>query len=161
MVVRLTDRAFDPAAELRIFSSESGEGLAGQAGGLASFVGFMRASGGGDGLSPLAAMEIEHWPGATEATIGEMGGLIAARFELLGWRVVHRYGLIEPGQAIVLCAVKAGGRRAALAGCSCLMDFLKSRAPFWKEEVGVSGERHWVPGRADDEAAWLAWGLGA
>lgn len=124
-------------------------------GAVASFVGTMRDNN--DGLA-VSAMELEHYPGMTEAAIERMIDEATSRFGLRAARVVHRVGAIQPGEQIVLVAVSAAHRRAAFEGCEFLMDYLKTQAPFWKKETTPEGAR-WVDARVADDAALARWGI--
>lgn len=137
-VIRIQAAPFDSAAEL--------QPLAG-AGAVVSFVGSVRAEPG------LQTLRLEHYPAMTEREIARQVDAAAARWPLSGIVVVHRVGELKPGEAIVLVAVAAAHRREAFAACEFLIDHLKTKAPFWKEERLASGSR-WVAAKsADDEAA--------
>ncbi|MGR3539879.1 MAG: molybdenum cofactor biosynthesis protein MoaE [Hasllibacter sp.] len=140
--VRVQREAFDPAALL-----PPGDGAAGAA---ILFAGQVRAD---DGLS---GMEIEHWPGVTEARLEAFATEAAERFGLLRVAIVHRHGPMRPGETIMAVACTAPHRRAAFDGAAFLMDWLKSRAPFWKKERGAWGER-WVEAKDADEDALGRW----
>ncbi len=116
-------------------------------GAVVSFVGHVR---GDDGL---VALTLEHYPAMTERQLRAIAAVAESRWPLLGGSIVHRHGRMLPGEAIVLVAVASAHRAAAFEAAAFLMDWLKTRAPFWKvEERG--GERHWVEARsADDDAA--------
>jgi molybdopterin synthase catalytic subunit len=101
-------------------------------------------------------MEIEHWPGATEEAIAAMVAQARARFALSAVRVVHRHGRMAPGEAIMMVLAAAPHRRDAFDAADFLMDWLKSRAPFWKKEHR-EGASSWVEGRDEDEAALSRW----
>ena len=121
------------------------------AGGVATFSGHVRAD---DGVSVL---ELEHYPGVTEAALRAMAEVATARWSLLAASVVHRVGPMRPGDRIVLVATAATHRAAALEACAFLIDRLKTDAPFWKRETR-GGEARWVEARAADEAAAARWG---
>lgn len=135
--------AFEPGAELAAF-------LAGDAGAVVSFTGVVRGGGG------LDALEIEHYPGMTEAAIAAMVAEARARFALTAARVIHRHGVLAPGEPIMMVLAAAPHRRAAFEAAEFLMDWLKSRAPFWKRERR-GAEATWVEARDDDEAALGRW----
>ncbi len=126
-------------------------------GAVASFVGTMRDHNDGQAVS---AMELEHYPGMTEAAIEAMIDEAMRRFDLRAARVVHRVGPLLPGDQIVLVAVTAMHRGQAFQGCEFLMDYLKTQAPFWKKEITDQGAR-WVDARAADDAALQRWGIDA
>jgi molybdopterin synthase catalytic subunit len=146
MAVRLTLEPFEPGAALTRFCAGRTE-----SGAVASFVGIARADAGA-----TTALELEAYPGFTEAEIGRRVEAATARFALHDALVIHRHGPIAPGEAIVLVATAAAHRREAFDACDYLMDYLKSRAPFWKKEHGPAGAR-WVEPTArdlDDLARW-------
>ncbi len=133
----------DVAAEL------AGVEVAG-AGGLGSFVGLVRAD---DGVSVL---ELEHYPGATEAALTVLCEQAVARWQLLAATIVHRVGPMKPGDRVVLVATAAAHRTPALEACAYLIDRLKTDAPFWKREVRGDTAR-WVDARDSDAAAAARW----
>ncbi len=146
--VRLQSAPFDAAAEQRAL-------LAGRSdiGAVVAFTGYCRDEGG-----RLAALELEHYPGMAEAEIGRICAEAAARWPLLALKVFHRFGRIEPGEAIVLVLSAASHRAAAFSGADFIMDFLKSRAPFWKKEHERGGAvGAWVCAKEEDEAALSRW----
>jgi molybdopterin synthase catalytic subunit len=122
-------------------------------GAVVSFVGLCRDEGGA-----LDALELEHYPGMAEDEMARVASEAAARWPLLGLTAIHRYGKIAPGAPIVLVIACAAHRRAAFAAAEFMMDFLKTRAPFWKKDHrkdGVAGG--WVDAREEDEAARARW----
>lgn len=133
MTVTLTDQPFEPGALVTAFCADRAE-----TGAVATFVGLARAERG-----QAAALELEAYPGFTEAAIDEIAAQAITRFELQDVRIVHRVGRIAPGEAIVFVAAAAAHRREAFEACDFLMDYLKSRAPFWKKELGPNGAR-WI-----------------
>jgi len=146
MMIRLADQAFDPGALLTEFSRGRAE-----TGAVATFTGIARAEAG-----QTAVLELEAYPGFTEARIAEIAETARARFELDDLMVLHRVGAIAPGEPIVFVATAARHRRAAFEACDFLMDYLKSRAPFWKKETGPEGTR-WIEPRAQDHADIARW----
>ncbi|MFN3527357.1 MAG: molybdenum cofactor biosynthesis protein MoaE, partial [Paracoccus sp. (in: a-proteobacteria)] len=140
MTARVQPQPFDLAAELA--------GLSDGAGAVVSFTGIVR-----DDSGDLAALEIEHYPGMTEQALTRYGAEAARRFDLTGWRIVHRHGRLAVGQPIMMVATAARHRRAAFEAADYLMDWLKSRAPFWKREIGRDGSTRWVVARHSDEDA--------
>ena len=150
--VRIQTEPFDVGAEILALRGDD-HGI----GAIASFVGTMRDRNDGLGVS---AMELEHYPGMTERAIEAMIDEALKRFGLRGARVVHRVGLLQPGDAIVLVAVTAEHRGPAFQGCEFLMDYLKTQAPFWKKETTPEGSR-WVDARVADDAALARWGIRA
>ena len=103
-------------------------------------------------------MELEHYPGMTEKAIEAMVDAAFARFDIRGARVVHRVGLLQPCEQIVLVAVTSMHRGQAFQACEFLMDYLKTQAPFWKKETTPEGA-HWVDARVSDDAALARWGI--
>ena len=122
-------------------------------GGIGSFVGVVRS----DAARPITAMTLEHYPAMTVAAMEEVVSEAERRFGLLGCIVIHRFGRLIPGDRIVLVAAAAGHRRAALQGTEFLIDWLKTKAPFWKQEEFADGHRAWVKARADDDDAARRW----
>jgi molybdopterin synthase catalytic subunit len=122
-------------------------------GALVSFVGLCR-----DEAGALAALELEHYPGMAEAELERIASEAERRWPLLGLTVIHRHGRIAPGEPIVLVAAASVHRAAAFAAAEFIMDFLKSRAPFWKKEHRADGTQGgWVEAKAADEEALARW----
>lgn len=139
---------FDTALEIEALTSGRAD-----AGAVAAFVGLCRDEGG-----RLAGLELEHYAGMAEEEIGRVVAEAAARWPLLGATVIHRYGLVRPGDRIVLVATASAHREAAFASAAFTMDFLKTRAPFWKREHLADGRTGpWVDARAADDSATAAW----
>jgi len=126
-------------------------------GAVAAFVGTVRDSNDG---SDVQAMELEHYSGMTERSIETMIDAAVERFGIQGARVVHRVGLLQPLDQIMMVAVTASHRGSAFQACEFLMDYLKTQAPFWKKEQTPSGAR-WVDARVADDAALQRWGIRA
>jgi molybdopterin synthase catalytic subunit len=126
-------------------------------GAVASFIGTVRDRNDGLGVS---AMELEHYPGMTESAIETMIDEAHARFDIRGARVIHRIGLLQPLDQIMMVAVTSAHRAQAFLACEFLMDYLKTQAPFWKKEQTPEGAR-WVDARSSDDAAVARWGLSA
>ena len=126
-------------------------------GAVCSFVGTVRDRNEGDAV---ATLELEHYPGMTEKSIEAMIDAAMARFDIYAARVVHRVGLLQPMDQIVLVAVTSAHRGESFQACEFLMDYLKTQAPFWKKEVTPAGSR-WVDARVSDDAALARWGLQA
>ena len=124
-------------------------------GAVAAFVGTVRDRNEGLGVS---SMELEHYPGMTEKAIESMIDAALFRFDIRGVRVIHRIGLMHPGDQIVLVAVTSAHRAHAFEACEFLMDYLKTQAPFWKKEHTPEGAR-WVDARVADDDAMKRWGL--
>lgn len=145
-MIRLTDQVFDPGPLLSGFCRGRAE-----TGAVASFTGLARAEGG-----ETKILELEAYPGFTEAQIGAIAETARTRFELQDLMIVHRIGQIAPGEPIVFVATAAAHRRAAFEACDYLMDYLKSRAPFWKKEHGAGGAR-WIEPRPQDHEDIARW----
>ena len=126
-------------------------------GAVCSFIGTVRDRNDG---SDVASMELEHYPGMTEQSIDAMIDAAHARFDILGARVVHRVGLLQPLDQIMMVAVISAHRGQSFQACEFLMDYLKTQAPFWKKEQTPEGAR-WVDARVADDAALARWGIDA
>ena len=146
MTVRIQTEGFDAGAELNAFTDT----VAG-AGAVVSFTGVVRDVDGG-----LVAMEIEHYPGMTEKAIAAIVSEAQARWDLAGALVIHRHGRLTAGDQIMMVATASRHRVDAFQAAEFLMDYLKSRAPFWKKEMTQSGNG-WVEARDEDEAALDRW----
>ncbi|MFC0200990.1 molybdenum cofactor biosynthesis protein MoaE [Paracoccus rhizosphaerae] len=144
MSARVQAEPFDLAVELRGFGAGAGA--------VVTFTGIVR-----DDSGHMAALDIEHYPGMTERALTDFGAAAAARFDLSDWRIVHRHGRIETGGQIMMVATAARHRRAAFDAADYLMDWLKSRAPFWKREIAQDGSASWVEARSNDEDALGRW----
>ncbi|WP_265499114.1 molybdenum cofactor biosynthesis protein MoaE [Paracoccus beibuensis] len=144
MTARVQTAPFDLAAELRDFGAGAGA--------VVTFTGLVR-----DDTGQMAALEIEHYPEMTERALSDFGAAAAQRFDLADWRIVHRHGRIEIGDQIMMVATAARHRRAAFDAAGYLMDWLKSRAPFWKREIARDGSATWVQAKAGDEDALSRW----
>ncbi len=139
---------FDVGAEIDALSAGRRD-----VGALASFVGLVRDANDGSGIS---AMTLEHYPGMTERALEEIVAEARSRWALLGVRVIHRFGRLEPADRIVFVGVTSAHRGEAFAACEFIMDYLKTRAPFWKLEETPSGSR-WVDARETDDSAAARW----
>lgn len=122
-------------------------------GAVASFLGLVRDVNEGDGVHTLT---LEHYPGMTEKSLAAIVEEAMTRWTLIDATVIHRVGTLHPTEPIVLVAVASGHRGEAFAACQFIMDYLKTRAPFWKKEVTPEGE-HWVEARESDESAAERW----
>jgi molybdopterin synthase catalytic subunit len=147
-MVRVQQGPFDVGAELAGLTRGRTD-----IGGLATFVGLVRDLAG---ERPITAMTLEHYPGMTERKLGEIEAEANRRWSLQASLIVHRYGRMLPGEPIVLVATAAPHRAAALEACAFLIDWLKTRAPFWKLEEGPDDSR-WVEARTSDDQAAARW----
>ena len=145
---------FDLSAEVAALRADDK-----RVGAVCSFVGTVRdrTAGGPDNIS---AMELEHYPGMTEKSIESMIDEAHKRFDIFGARVIHRVGLLQPLDQIVLVAVTSAHRGESFQACEFLMDYLKTQAPFWKKETTPQGAQ-WVDARVSDDAALAKWGIKA
>ena len=150
--VSIQTEDFDLSAEVaRLRADEKGVGA------VCTFVGTVRDRNDGQSVS---TMELEHYPGMTEKSIETMIDEAHQRFDIFGARVVHRVGLLQPLDQIVLVAVTSAHRGESFQACEFLMDYLKTQAPFWKKEQTPEGAR-WVDARVSDDAALAKWGISA
>jgi molybdopterin synthase catalytic subunit len=147
-LIRIQREPFDvPAETARIAAGRA------DIGGIVTFTGLCRDEGG-----RLTALELEHYPGMAEDEIARVAGEAARRWPLMGLTAIHRYGLIAPGEDIVLVITAAAHRRAAFEAADFMMDYLKTRAPFWKREHLIDGTTGgWVEAKAEDDAAAARW----
>ncbi len=148
MIIRVQEADFDVGLELAAMT-RGRHGV----GGLASFVGLVRDIADGTGVS---AMTLEHYPGMTERELGRIAEEAKTRWPLDDVLIIHRHGRLEPGERIVLCAASAAHRQAAFEACMFLVDWLKTKAPFWKLEAS-GGDARWLEGRESDDAAARRW----
>lgn len=144
MSARVQTAAFDLAAEMRGFGAGSGA--------VVTFTGLVR-----DDSGAMQGMEIEHYPGMTESALQEYGQEAARRFQLDDWIIIHRHGPLKVGEQIMMVATAARHRKSAFEAAEYLMDWLKSRAPFWKREIGPDGTGDWVAAKDSDEDALSRW----
>lgn len=149
MAVRVQREAFDVAAEVAALTHGRTD-----IGSVVTFTGLVRGEADGRALTSLT---LEHYPGMTEAELARIEDEARGRFELVASLVVHRTGLLRPGDEIVLVIAASAHRQAAFEAASFLMDYLKSRAPFWKKESFADGRERWVDIRATDGAALERW----
>jgi molybdopterin synthase catalytic subunit len=145
MEISVQETDFDAGAEIAALSSGD-DG----AGAVANFVGLVRRDG------EVLAMTLEHYPGMTEQALAEIVATARGRWQLRGVRVIHRVGRLLPGERIVFVGVASSHRGDAFAACEFIMDYLKTRAPFWKKEETPAGGR-WVDARETDELAAARW----
>src|ERR1700687_1758144 len=144
MTVRIQTEDFDPGAEVAAMRKRDAS-----IGAMASFVGVVRDVNEGGAVSE---MTLEHYPGMTERSIEEIVGQARARWNVIDALVVHRVGLLKPTDQIVLVIIASAHRGDAFAACEFVMDYLKTRAPFWKQERTAQGSR-WVDARVSDDLA--------
>jgi molybdopterin synthase catalytic subunit len=153
-VPRVSIRADDFDLGAEVAALRAGDGGVGA---VCAFVGTVRERNDG---SVVESLELEHYPGMTEAAIESMIDEAMRRFSVRAARVVHRIGALAPSAQVVLVAVTAAHRGEAFQACEFLMDYLKTQAPFWKKEVGPGGAR-WVDARVTDDTALARWGIAA
>ncbi len=150
MTVRIQTADFDAGAEIAALRRDNPK-----VGAVASFVGVVRDVNEGDAV---AGMTLEHYPGMTEKSIGEIVEQAKGRWQVFDALVIHRIGTLKPTDQIVLVVVASAHRGDAFAACEFIMDYLKTRAPFWKKEQAGKGAR-WVEARAADDVAAERWRL--
>ena len=148
MTIRLQREDFDPGTELAAITAGARD-----IGGVVSFVGLVRDMADGTAIS---ALTLEHYPGMTERKLAEIEAVARDRWPLKATLIIHRYGRLAPGERIVMLAVAAAHRAAAFEACGFLIDWLKTKAPFWKLEERPAGDR-WVTARDADAAAAARW----
>jgi molybdopterin synthase catalytic subunit len=146
--IRLQREAFDVTAETAVLTRGRTD-----VGAVVSFTGICRADENGEAI---AALTLEHYPGMAETEIARHVDEAHARWPLLGVTVIHRHGRIAPGEGIVLVVTASSHRKAAFAAAEFLMDYLKTRAPFWKQVETVGGKT-WVEAKSTDDAAAERW----
>ena len=148
MRIVVQEAPFDFGAEAQAFASGHAH-----MGAIVTFTGVVRDNDDGS----LQAMEIEHYPGMTEAALTEIAQDASKRWSLGDVLVIHRHGTLEPGDMIMMVATASRHRTDAFAAAEFLMDYLKSRAPFWKREITKEGDASWVAAKDEDEAALTRW----
>lgn len=149
MAVKVQQEDFDPGAEMATLTDGNHA-----IGGVASFIGLVRDMAKGE---QIGAMTLEHYPGMTEKMLTEIEAEAHKRWPLDASLIIHRYGRLEPGDRIVLVVTASAHREAALESCHFLIDWLKTRAPFWKLEETEDGAGSWVDARDSDDAAAERW----
>ncbi len=149
-IVRVQSAPFDIAAEMAALTGGRTD-----IGGIGAFIGTVRDSAGG---RTITAMTLEHYPGMTERAMTAIASEAAQRWDLQGCTLIHRVGRLLPGEGIVLVLAASPHRQAALDATAFLIDWLKTRAPFWKKEAFADGEEDWVSARDADDAAAARWG---
>jgi len=120
----------------------------------AVFSGFVRDYGY---LGDVSVLELEHYPGMTERVLSDIGNEAAHRFELLNWRIIHRYGALNSGEPIVWVGATAQHRSNAFSACEFMTDYLKTKAPFWKKEISAEGHSSWVGALEQDTMRQQRW----
>jgi molybdopterin synthase catalytic subunit len=149
VAVRVQHEDFDIGAEVaRLLAGRTDIGA------VVTFTGIVRDANGG---AALAAMTLEHYPGMTEKELARVEAEAEARWPLQASLIVHRVGTLRPGDNIVLVVTASVHRQAAFEAAAFLMDYLKTRAPFWKKELGADGSEHWVEARTSDDDAAERW----
>ena len=148
--VAIQTQDFDVSREVAALRSGKAD-----VGAVCVFVGTVRDRNDGDDVSTL---ELEHYPGMTEKSIERMINEAQQRFEMISTKVIHRVGILNPLDQIVLVAVTSAHRGQSFQACEFLMDYLKTQAPFWKKETGPNGS-HWVDARVSDDQALARWGI--
>jgi len=149
VAVRIEREDFDVGAEVRRLTAGRTD-----IGAIVTFSGTVRGAGRG---AAITAMTLEHYPGMTEAELARVEAEAARRWPLQASLIVHRIGTLKPGDNIVLVVTASVHRQAAFAAAEFLMDYLKTRAPFWKKEEGADGQARWVEARECDEEAAGRW----
>ena len=147
-MIRVQQEDFDPGLELARLSQGNAS-----VGGVCAFIGLVRDMAGD---REVGAMTLEHYPGMTETELARVEEEAKGRWPLEETLIIHRYGRLEPGDRIVLVAASSAHRQAAFDACQFLIDWLKTRAPFWKHEEGPRGA-HWVEARGEDDEAAARW----
>tara|TARA_B100001540_G_C15619395_1_gene556902 strand:+ start:271 stop:747 length:477 start_codon:yes stop_codon:yes gene_type:complete len=146
--VLVQEAEFDVAALQRgLLRGDAAEGA------VATFTGYVRCD---NEQRSVSSMRLEHYPGMTESSIEQILDEACRRWPLLATSVVHRVGLLQPGDPVVWVGAASAHREAAFEACEFIMDYLKTRAPFWKKETGPAGE-HWVAPRSSDDARARRW----
>jgi molybdopterin synthase catalytic subunit len=153
-VIRVQTQPFDVNDEIAALTGGRTD-----IGAVVTFSGTVRGTVRGPaGPQPIRSMTLEHYPGMTEAELTRIEAEANARWPLQGSTIIHRVGELLPGDAIVLVIAASPHRHAAFEAASYLMDYLKTRAPFWKKETGLDGVGVWVDAREADDAALARWG---
>ena len=146
-MIRVQAEPFDAGAELARIKAKPGTGA------CVLFCGTVREM---SGAAKLSAMTLEHYPGMTEKALTEIEAQARSRWPLLETLIIHRYGKLEPGDDIVLVIASSAHRQAAFEACHFLIDWMKTKAPFWKQETASQGTQ-WVGAKAEDDQAAERW----
>lgn len=152
-MIRVQSEDFDVGAEIARLTAGRDD-----IGGVATFLGLVRSNGFSDSRR-LLAMTLEHYPGMTERQLAGIEAEACRRWPITDCLIIHRHGRLEPGEQIVLVATAAPHRAAALDSCAFLIDWLKTKAPFWKHEETAGGE-HWIEANPQDDRAAERWDAG-
>ncbi len=153
-MIRVQDVAFDPGAEINVFS-----GANANSGAIASFIGQVRDyASGEDRSAPITQLHLEHYPGMTDRELARIAQEASDRWQLHDVLVIHRFGPMTPSDAIVLVCTAAAHRAEAFSACEFIMDWLKTQAPFWKRETSPDGDT-WVDARQSDQDRADRWAL--
>ena len=152
MAVRVQTGDFDIGAEVRALAAGNTD-----IGAVVTFTGTVRGAAKG---RPIASMTLEHYPGMTEAELARVEAEALARWQLAGTLIIHRHGELRPGDNIVLVVTASRHRQAAFEAAEFLMDYLKTRATFWKKEADAAGCGDWVEARDEDDRAMERWKAG-
>lgn len=152
MSVRVQTEDFDMSKELKSLTDDNHA-----IGGLCSFVGLVRDMTPAHVNDKISSMTLEHYPGMTEKMLEEIEAEAHKRWPLESSLIIHRYGRLEPGEQIVLVAASSAHREASFEACHFLIDWLKTKAPFWKIEEDLEGNEDWVAARAEDQNATERW----
>jgi molybdopterin synthase catalytic subunit len=147
-MIKVQHEDFDIGAEVALLTDGNHS-----VGGLACFVGLVRDMAGGDAID---TMTLEHYPGMTERQLEKIEAEALERWDLMGTVIIHRFGTLAPGDRIVMVAATSAHRQDALESCQFLIDWLKTKAPFWKLEATGKGE-HWVDAREEDRISEERW----
>jgi molybdopterin synthase catalytic subunit len=150
--IRVQTEDFDVGAEIAALTAGRTD-----VGGIGCFVGTVRADPKPSAGSAVTGMTLEHYPGMTERAIARITDQAAERWPLLGCTVIHRVGTLRPGENIVLVIAASAHRQAALDATAFLIDWLKTKAPFWKREDFADGDGAWVDAREEDDTAASRW----
>lgn len=153
--VRIQTEAFDLGLEISQLQAADP-----RVGAVCSFVGTVRDRNTPGAAGSVQTLELEHYPGMTEKSIEAMVDAAFVRFDIYGARVVHRVGVLQPTEGVVLVAVTSAHRGQSFQACEFIMDYLKTQAPFWKKETTPEGA-HWVDARVSDDEALARWGITA
>ena len=152
--IRVQPQPIDVGAEFAALMQDAAGNTRTDIGGIGSFVGTVRGTAKG---RPITAMALEHYPGMTERALQAIAREAEARWQLLAATSVHRVGPMAPGETIVLVLAASAHRQDALEATAFLIDWLKTKAPFWKKETFADGTHTWVDARETDEAAAARW----